>query len=115
MKKHIVLLGFFAVVISYSFTVNNACQYAGSNIEYVNAETQNAIDASELNIARYHAYKALNAIEKSKEQLNACACEDANQSIFEGLAQLKLATRSPSFETSKKLLMKALELSLIHI
>lgn len=109
MKKHIQILGLTAVLLSYAFTTDNACQYAGSNIGYVNAETQKAIDAEEINLARYYTYKALNAIEKSKDQLNACACDYANQSIYEGLEQLKLAARSPDLATTKKLLKKALD------
>ncbi|EAR00222.1 hypothetical protein [Maribacter sp. HTCC2170] len=109
MKKYysvsiIVLVFFFS-----SFKVDKACEYAGSNINYVKKQTEKAIAVDDINQARYFAYKALNAIEKSKKQLKECGCEYAAESIAEGLANLKLATKATSLNGTRILLNRALE------
>jgi hypothetical protein len=88
---------------------NKACDYAGSNIGYIKTQTQKAIEAEDLNSSRYFAYKALNAIEKSRKQFEACNCDYANKNIFESLENLKKATRVSSLDGTKILLRRALE------
>lgn len=92
-----------------SFTFENACEYAGSNIGYVKSQTKKALEANDLNTSRFFAYKALNAIEKSKKQFQACGCEYAMKSIYEGLENLKKATRTASISGTRILLKRALE------
>ena len=86
-----------------------ACEYAGSNISFIKTQTQKAIAAEDLNLSRYHAYKALNAIEKSREQFEACNCEYANKNIFESMENLKRATKVSSLNGTKILLRRALD------
>lgn len=88
---------------------SNACDYAGSNISYIRTQTQNAIEAQKLNMVHYFAYKALNAIEKSKKQFKDCGCEYAQLSIEEGESNLKKAIRVSSILSSRILLEKAME------
>ncbi|MGB5357184.1 MAG: hypothetical protein WBN11_10875, partial [Eudoraea sp.] len=58
-----------------AFAINDkACDYAASNIEFIRTQTVLAIKAKEVKTSRYYAYKALNAIEKSKIQLTECGC-----------------------------------------
>ncbi len=92
-----------------SYSDNKACAYAGSNINYIKTQTQKALAAEDLNTSRYFAYKALNAIEKSRKQFEACNCDYANKSIYESLDYLKKATRVSSLNGSKILLKRALE------
>ncbi len=87
----------------------NACDYAGSNISYIRTQTQNALQAQKLNMVHYYAYKALNAIEKSKKQFNDCGCEYAQQSIEEGENNLKKAIRVTTLQSSRIFLEKAME------
>ncbi len=81
----------------------------GSNIGYIKKQTQKALDAGDINTSRYYAYKALNAIEKSKMQFMACGCEQAETSIQESLEHLKRATRVTSLTSTKLILNKALQ------
>ncbi len=104
----LVLILVLSVVLT-SFTTNKACEYMGSNIGYIQKQTQKALDAADLNTSRYFAYKALNAIEKSKEQFMSCGCELAEQSIFESLEHLKRATRVSSLTGTRLILDKALK------
>lgn len=98
-------------LLFFSFTnpTSTACDYAGSNISYVQTQTQKAIEAEKINISHYFAYKALNAIEKSKEQFEACGCEHAEKSISESLSNLKKATKVTSITSTRILLVRALE------
>jgi len=100
------------VLFLYSFSAfgnQKACDYVGSNLDYIKSQTQKAIDADDLNFTRYYAYKALNAIEKSKTQFDACGCDYALKSINEGLDNLKKATRIGSIKGARILLKRALE------
>ncbi len=89
--------------------VSNACDYAGSNISYIRTQTQKALEAEKLNMVHYYAYKALNAIDKSKQQFKDCGCEYAQQSIEEGENNLRKAIKVTSLLSSRMLLEKALE------
>jgi len=109
MKLLAQFLGVLALFSCFSFAKNKACSYADSNIGYVRQQTQKALECKDLNTARYYTYKALNAIENSKKQFESCGCDDATKSIYEGLENLKDATRAPSLSGTKILLNKALE------
>ncbi len=109
MKIHYLLLYIFSFCPLSSFDGKKACDYAGSNIGYVKTQTQIALNTKDINISRFHTYKALNAIEKSKNQLGDCGCEAALKSIYKGLDNLKLATRVASLDGTKILLKRALE------
>lgn len=109
MKNYYPVTIVFMVFLFSSFKVDKACDYAGSNINYVKTQTEKAITMDDINIARYYAYKALNAIEKSKNQLKECGCEYAAESIAEGLFNLKLATKATSLNSTRILLNRALE------
>ena len=100
------------VLFLYPFSAfgnQKACDYVGSNLGYIKSQTQKAIDADDLNFTRYYAYKALNAIEKSKTQFDACGCDYAMKSINESLDNLKKATRIGSIKGARILLKRALE------
>lgn len=106
------LYAFIAVSIWFtasSFTDKRACDYAGSNLDFVKSQTQLAMKAESPNMSRYFAYKALNAIEKSKTQFEACGCDYAIKSIDEGLNNLKQATKVSSINGTRILLKRALE------
>lgn len=109
MKLLTQFLGILILFASFSFNKNKACAYADSNIGYVKAQTEKALESMDLNAARYYTYKALNAIEKSRKQLESCGCEYATKSIYDGLENLKDATRTTSLSGTKILLAKALE------
>lgn len=109
MKNNYTISLVVSVILFSSFKVDKACEYAGSNINYVKTQTEKAIAVNDINQARYFAYKALNAIEKSKDQLKECDCEYAAESIAEGLSNLKLATRATSLNSTRILLGRALE------
>lgn len=110
MNKTYIFISAFALLLFSSFTSNMECVYAGSNIEFAKSQTATAIAKDDINKARFFAYKALNAIEKSKEKLVTCGCEYANIDLEEGLRNLKLATKATTLNATRMLL----ERSLIH-
>ncbi|HMB64103.1 MAG TPA: hypothetical protein VKN36_13570 [Eudoraea sp.] len=115
MKTHYFILCISIIGLFCSFDDSKACEYAGSNIGYVKAQTKKAIDTDDINISRYYAYKALNAIENSRKQFEDCGCEPAVQNIYEGLSNLKLATRVASLNGTKILLHRALENAMMSL
>ncbi len=115
MKAHNLLLCISIFFIFSSFDNNKACEYAGSNIGFVRTQTQKALDAENINTSRFYAYKALNAIVKSKKQFEDCGCDSALKSIYKGLDNLKLATKVASLDGTKILLNRALENTLVSL
>ena len=97
------LLAFIVFFLSSNetFAERKACAYAGSNIGFVKTQTENAISARDLEQSKYFAYKALNAIEKSREQMEECGCKYAYESILESLDKLKQATRVTSLGAAR--------------
>ena len=71
--------------------------------------------AKDLNLAKYHAYKALNGIEKTKGNFMDCGCEGAIESLESTLEHLKTATKATALVKSKPALHKALESTIIGI
>lgn len=60
-------IGLLGLWLMASFTTPaNACQYASTNLEYIKSKIQEAVVADNLNMTKYHAYKALNGIEKRR-------------------------------------------------
>jgi hypothetical protein len=93
----------------------NACEYANSNLEYIKSKIEDAVVAKDFGMAKYHAYKALNGIEKTRSNFLDCGCEGTIESLENVLTELKIATKTDSFKTSKKSLHLALENTMIGI
>ncbi|WP_373517577.1 hypothetical protein [Pricia sp.] len=64
---------------------------------------------TDLQLMRFHIYKSLDAIAKSKLQLEDCACEDASERIIETSELLTSATKTTSLAGTRILLEKALQ------
>tara|TARA_R110002167_G_scaffold11308_25_gene50195 strand:+ start:751 stop:1449 length:699 start_codon:yes stop_codon:yes gene_type:complete len=92
-----------------AFKPSVACEYAGSNLNFVTTQTEKAIAQDDINLVRYHTYKALSAIDKSKKQLDTCGCEYAAIGVEESTYQLKRAAKSTNLAETKALLKQALD------
>ncbi|WP_340157646.1 hypothetical protein [uncultured Maribacter sp.] len=111
MKKNII---FFYTIVLFSFPTfanNVECEYANSNMGYAKSQITAALQTQDINQARFYAYKALNALEKSKEQLNICGCKFAKTSMYENIEVLTLATRSTTLEGTISYLNESIELT----
>ncbi|MFS4467314.1 hypothetical protein [Maribacter sp. 2210JD10-5] len=108
MYKTYIFFCVIALLLFSSFKTSVACEYAGSNIDFAKSQTKNAISKEDINQARFYAYKALNAIEKSKKQLAECACEHAEKDIADGINDLKEALKSTTLHDTRALLNSAL-------
>ncbi len=108
MKTHYFTLC-LAIWLFSSFKPSEACNYAGSNLGFVKTKTEKALAVNDINKARYLTYKAISALQKSKDQFDDCGCEYATSSIEESLTNLLLATKASSLNGSKILLKEALK------
>lgn len=106
--RHFVFYGLLLLLFS-SFEITEECEYAGSNMGYVKTQTQKAITATNVNEAHFQAYKALNALEKSKKQVEDCGCTDAFDFMKDALEDIKMATRATSLDATRILLNRSLE------
>lgn len=110
------VIGLLGLWLMASFTTPaNACQYASSNLEYIKSKIKEAVMTDDLNMAKYHAYKALNGIEKTKNNFLDCGCEGAIVSLENTSNHLKTATKADVLPKSKTALRKALESAIIGI
>nr|WP_299174516.1 hypothetical protein [uncultured Allomuricauda sp.] len=109
------IIGVLSLLLMASFTYRNACEYASSNIEYIKGELQSAIVSDEFEMSKYHAFKALNGIEKTRLNFLDCGCSAAIESLEKTSSYLKSATATKSFDDSKEWLHLALENTIIGI
>ncbi|NAY90334.1 hypothetical protein GTQ34_00245 [Muricauda sp. JGD-17] len=116
-RKIVLLIIFIIGVISLwlmsSFTNKNACEYATSNIEYIKEQIEAAILANSFDKSKYFVYKALSSIEKTRSNFMECGCDGTIVSLEKTASDLKLATKAPTAEISKKSLHAALDNTLI--
>lgn len=110
MRLSVITVCFVAGFMLTSFKSNHACEYAGSNIGYIQSQTEKAMATEDINMSKYFVYKALNAIEKSKSQLEDCGCRHAMGLIHESSVNLVNATKATTLSGSKILLKKALDM-----
>ena len=104
------IIGCAIVIFFFSaFKSISSCEYAASNINFVKTQTEKAIGNDSLELVRYHSFKALKAIEQSKEKLKVCKCEYASISIEESAYLIKRATKLHNVDDAKDLLKRALE------
>ncbi len=109
MKLHCLMLYAFLFGLFSAFSPDQPCKYADSNISYVKMEIEKAIVMKDLQLVRYHTYKALIAIEKSRKKLQECGCIYAVENITKGAEHLKMASKATSLASSVILLNRALE------
>ena len=102
---------FYALIFCLfsSFEPTQSCEYVSSNITYIQTETEKALGTEDLQLVRFHIYKALGAITKSNNQLEDCGCEDATERIIEVSELLKRATKNTTLAGTRILLEKALQ------
>lgn len=105
---HIILYGIALLLLS-SFAPSDACNHAGSNMNYVKARTEEALSKQDINQARFYAYQAIKVIQTSTNRFDNCGCKDAQVNIEESLINLKASTKSTSLNGTRILLQEALQ------
>lgn len=109
MKTNYYLLCIIAFCFLSSFAPSEACSYAGSNMSYVQTQTEKALADNDLNKVRFFTFKAIKTIQTSVTKFDDCGCKDAEVSISESLTNLKAAARAKSLNGSRILLNEALQ------
>ena len=109
MKTLYGMLYAIAILLLSSFAPSEACNYAGSNMNYVKARTEEALSMNDMNRARFYTYKAIKVIQTSTNRFDDCGCKDAEVNIEESLINLKAATKSTSLNGTRILLQDALQ------
>ena len=110
-----IVLGLLGLLLLLSFTNINACQMANADVISIKEHTQTALETQSLEMAKYHSFKALSGLEKTKTNLNDCGCEPALETAKDTEFNLKKAVRSKSLEDSKSYLKLALQNTLVTI
>ncbi len=112
-RKIVLLIIFVVGVVSLwlmsSFSHKNACDYAISNIEYIQEQIEAALRTDDFEKSKYFAYKALNSIEKTQPNFSDCGCDGTIACLKDTAVMLKNATKASTFENSKEFLSKAFD------
>ena len=95
------VIGILGLLLMASFTTYNACEFANSNTVYIKEQTLLAYKANEIKMVKYHAYRALTSIERSKNNFKDCGCDTASKSIDRTKINLKNATKTSSIYDAK--------------
>jgi hypothetical protein len=103
------LLGLGGCFFLMAATPDEACMNTETALSGTRALTEKALAENDLNLVRYHTFKALNTLEKSRETLKACGCEYAQKNLSESLENLKLATRVTTLQGARIPLVRALD------
>lgn len=108
-SRHLLLIVLlFLSLSSFNKNEDRACEYVGSNIEYISSQTQKALLETDLNKTKYQIYKAINAIEKTKQKLKDCGCSYASKSLFISLDNLVMSTKTSNIGNARILINTSL-------
>jgi len=110
-----IIMGLLGLLLLLSFANYNDCQIANLHVGNIKIQTQNALNANSLEMTRYHTFKALSSLEKSKSNLNDCGCEPALVTAKDTEQNLKQATRAKTVSDSRAFLKIAMQNTLIII
>lgn len=109
------LLALIGLFLTLSFSVSIACKFANDDSLFIKEQTQIALKATSLEMARYHTYKALRGISQTKDNIVDCGCEEAKESVLKTEENLKMAARAEWLADSKLFLELAKQNILITI
>ena len=87
----------------------NACRNMELLLGSVEGHIRNGLESEDLQMARYHTFKALNTLVSSAQRYGSCSCDFALESIRQCEAGLKLATRVNTLDGTQILLKRALK------
>jgi hypothetical protein len=110
-----ITIGLLGLLSMASFATYNACEFANTNTIYIKDQTQLAFNADDFKMVKYHSYKALTGIEKSKTNFKDCGCDAALNSINRTKENLKSATKSNAIFDAKSFVEIALKNTAISI
>jgi hypothetical protein len=105
--RYILCTGAWFTLISA--TPEKACINTEALIGFISEETSTALEEADIQVIRYHAFKAVNAIERSRTQLEDCGCDYARKNLLESLENLKLATQVSTLEGTRIPLSRAMD------
>ncbi len=118
--KHIVnngyaLLVFLGLMAMVSFTKYNNCIVAATNVSFIKDQTKLALETSDFQLSKYHAYKALNGIWSAKTSFSECGCIDVINNMELASSNLKEATQASNYSDSKIFLKIAMQNALTSV
>ncbi|MEP0134255.1 MAG: hypothetical protein ABJJ25_08500 [Eudoraea sp.] len=83
------------------------CDNTYSSASYALNHTKKSISSKNFDHQKYYAYKALEALEKVKNQIAVCGCDNAMDPILDGIENLEKAADPKDFEMGRYYTKKA--------
>lgn len=83
------------------------CDNTYSSASYALNHTKKSLSSKNFDHQKYFAYKALEALEKVKNQIAACGCDKAMDPILDGIENLEKASDPKDFEMGRYFTKKA--------
>ena len=95
------------VFIAATLFASAKCDNTYSSASYALNHTKKSISSKNFDHQKYYAYKALEALEKVKNQIEVCCCAKAMDPILDGIENLVKASDPKDFEMGRYYTKKA--------
>lgn len=103
--KPIFLLSF--VFMTATLFASTKCDNTYSSASYALNHTKKSLSSKNFDHQKYFAYKALEALEKVKNQIAVCGCDKAMDPILDGIENLEKASDPKDFKMGRYYTKKA--------
>lgn len=91
-----------------AFSSYNACNYAGSSINFIKIQAETALSSKSHVMMKFFSGKALKSMKSTKSNFNECGCTEADRHLTLVEQNLLFALRAPKLLKSKQHLLIAL-------
>lgn len=95
------------VFMTATLIASAKCDNTYSSASYALNHTKKSISSKNFDHQKYYAYKALEALEKVKNQIVVCGCNNAMDPILDGIENLEKAADPKDFEMGRYYTKKA--------
>jgi len=104
MKPNFLLLFVF---MSATLFASTKCDNTYSSASYALNHAKKSFSSKNFDHQKYYAYKALEALEKVKNQITVCGCDKAMDPILDGIENLEKASDPKDFKMGRYYTKKA--------
>ncbi|NKI32982.1 hypothetical protein [Croceivirga thetidis] len=100
-----IILAIIGFLMMAAFKSYNACEYAGSSINFIKIQTETALNSKSHTMMKFFSGKALKSMKATKSNFNECGCLTADRHLTFVEQNLLFAMRAPQLLKSKQHLL----------
>lgn len=100
-----VILAIIGFVMMAAFKPFNACEYAGSSINFIKIQAETALSSKSHTMMKFFSGKALKSMKTTMTNFNDCGCTNASRHLTLVEQNLRFAMKAPQLLKSKQHLL----------